>query len=555
MLISFDVFDTAIQRTVYKPTDLFLLVNSTFKEKRIEAENLARNDKKVYNIIDIYKYLPEYDINIEIALELDNCKANNKIYEIYKNHIDNGDRVIFISDMYLPSAIIIQMLEKCGYSNPELYVSCECNSQKGDGTLFEYVQNKLQIKIDKHYGDNYYSDIVSASKVGITPEYTPKIEDKKTDVPNISPKLMKYMVENEHKEQDLNSYVAGYFAPILYDFTKWVLDSRDKTNPQSTIFFNSRDGFVPYLVAKDIFGADNIKYIHTSRKSTCSALLDLGKDITHDDNCFANNRLCGCGRLDSYEAFLKAMNINEDIDKLILPASFNISELIRLNKVKFYNHFKYKTNLLKKYMEKVNIKDGDLFVDIGYFGSSQYAIERCMNISLNGYYFQNFENPHVNSIRNSYFKSNVMKYCFLAESIFTSDGNGVLSYDDNGNVIFYEDNKFKKEFSRNMIDNIVNSCKYLHENNINTTYIDIEKLIVRFMYYPNNKEILYGNESIFENGDISEYQSITNYNRELIKQGLLQECYNKSYWKPAFEKLLQNDNELCHLEKYLRKEY
>ena len=40
-----------------------------------------------------------------------------------------------------------------------------------------------------------------------------------------------------------------------------------------------------------------------------------------------------------------------------------------------------------------------------------------------------------------------------------------------------------------------------------------------------------------------------------IKQGELQDCYNKSYWRPAFEKLLQNDIELSYLEKYLKKEY
>ena len=63
------------------------------------------------------------------------------------------------------------------------------------------------------------------------------------------------------------------------------------------------------------------------------------------------------------------------------------------------------------------------------------------------------------------------------------------------------------------------------------------------------------NHDNVENGDIDNSESVVWYNRDKIKQGKLQDCYNKSYWRPAFEKLLQNDVELSHLEKNLKKEY
>ena len=111
--VSFDIFDTAIFRPVYKPTDLFILLNDKFREIykdekrkfsdiRIRAEKELRDEKlycrnsqtedislqEIYDKIDQMSFIPkeilvklaEYESEIEIKL----CKQRKSIYNIYK---------------------------------------------------------------------------------------------------------------------------------------------------------------------------------------------------------------------------------------------------------------------------------------------------------------------------------------------------------------------------------------------------------------------------------------------------------------------------------------
>ena len=151
-LVSIDVFDTAVLRKVFKPTDIFNLVEenvgNNFKVARLLAQEKARKKSIYYDISDIYRLLPfTLSPKAEIKEEILNSEANPYILDLYnKQEAD----YIFISDMYLPSAVIVQMLEKCGYKNPNVFVSCEFKALKGNGLLFTKVENFLKRKIQKH---------------------------------------------------------------------------------------------------------------------------------------------------------------------------------------------------------------------------------------------------------------------------------------------------------------------------------------------------------------------------------------------------------------------
>ena len=111
-LISLDVFDTALFRDVFLPTDLFDVVEqyvgNNFKKLRLEAQAKASRESITCNIIDIYKYLPQFNMKDEIKTELLGCKPNPYILNMY-NTLDAD--FIFISDMYLPANIIKAMLQ------------------------------------------------------------------------------------------------------------------------------------------------------------------------------------------------------------------------------------------------------------------------------------------------------------------------------------------------------------------------------------------------------------------------------------------------------------
>ena len=159
-LISLDVFDTAIFRKVFKPTDIFRIVEDevghNFYNLRIEAQNKARKKSIFYNIFDIYRYIPQFDLKEEIKAEYSNCKANPYILDMYNN---SEDEFIFISDMYLPEKVIVGMLERCGYKNPKVFVSCDYNAVKGDGKLFlitELIPKKYFVEQSLNYDNKNF---------------------------------------------------------------------------------------------------------------------------------------------------------------------------------------------------------------------------------------------------------------------------------------------------------------------------------------------------------------------------------------------------------------
>lgn len=551
MLVSFDVFDTALIRKVYKPVDIFDLVDDTFKQKRIQAENLARIDNMFYTLSDIYKHIPErkYKTKTEINLEYDNCEQNTKIYKKYLQHIENGDTVIFISDMYLPSIIIRRMLEKCGYTQPKVYVSCEMGAYKSDGSLFRKVQ-EIEGKIDIHYGDNYQCDIVAAMNEGIKPIFNVALENIKTDVPDVNSKLRKYLIQNEQSVLPLDCKIARYLAPMVYDFTKWILDNREKGQK---IFFNARDGYLPYLLAKDVFKADNIHYIECSRKSVLFCSFDFSKPIESPVNALHFERLI-LPRTGGVFGFLESINFPEERIKLLTTKpKENIREFVIRNQKELYKYFKECKDNALKYLDKFNLSNDDMIVDVGYFGSIQMAIEQITNKKLNGMYLQTFPSD-VDKFckRYSYFERPIVKYCLMIESVMSSAEDGVYGYTKFGEPIHYKDNDTKKAFSQRIIKNVMESCKFIHNEKIPTNSIDVEKLVVRLLYYPTLEESKYCNEPIFENGNIKEFESVVWFEPDLIKRGELQHCYDKSYWRPAFMVQLRNDKELAYLEKFIR---
>lgn len=187
--ISFDVFDTLIERKVNKPSDIFAIVGKNilgeekseeFRELRKRAESSVREAKQhtEINLEEIYEELSKvYDWgmikrlkNEEIRLEINLCYAKKEIIDFYNACIKSDKQILIISDMYLPAEVIKKMLEHCNIVNYEtLYVSNEYGVNKISGKLFKIVLNRRGIKHSEmvHIGDSVKADFLGARKVGI----------------------------------------------------------------------------------------------------------------------------------------------------------------------------------------------------------------------------------------------------------------------------------------------------------------------------------------------------------------------------------------------------
>lgn len=184
-VISFDVFDTLLFRPFSRPEDLFYMVGRRldyldFKRLRMEAEEKARQDclKRgkhcEVTLSDIYDRLEkdagvpkEEGMRAELEMEETLCFANPYMREVFRFLHNRGKRIIILSDMYLPAAVICHMLKKCGFPEPETcLVSCEHGVSKSDGGLYRKVEKSFgQLKY-VHIGDNPVSDGENAKKAG-----------------------------------------------------------------------------------------------------------------------------------------------------------------------------------------------------------------------------------------------------------------------------------------------------------------------------------------------------------------------------------------------------
>ena len=186
-VISFDIFDTLIHRTVSRPEDIFTLAAETiypsheeadaFRERRIAAEHEARMEKGEVTLQDIYHHLEARKFPVrqlmqaEIMCELENCFPDRVMTRLYDYARQSGKTVLIISDMYLSPDVIRNMLNKCGIDlrNADLYVSCDAGVSKRSGQLFRYVLDKrhLNRKDFVHFGDSLKSDILGGIRAGI----------------------------------------------------------------------------------------------------------------------------------------------------------------------------------------------------------------------------------------------------------------------------------------------------------------------------------------------------------------------------------------------------
>lgn len=186
--VSFDVFDTLIERDVSVPTDIFKITGDMvlgegrgecFQTDRISAEIEARRDKPngECTLEEIYACLDgQYDdrvqalMNNEITIELKHCRPRKRIMKLFQACLERGQEVYIISDMYLSGHVIEGMLNACGIVGyKKLFVSNEYKKHKRGGQLFSLVLETENLDGGKmiHVGDSLRADVMGARQAGI----------------------------------------------------------------------------------------------------------------------------------------------------------------------------------------------------------------------------------------------------------------------------------------------------------------------------------------------------------------------------------------------------
>lgn len=302
-IVSFDIFDTLLFRPGFYPTDLFYLlankVNSVYQidfiSLRLHAEEQLDNPyaslTDIYRFIEEQFHLPHHTIcqlyEEELACEKQLLTLRRDIFSLYQHALSLHKRVIAVSDMYLPSSFLNEVLHAAGYTQlAKIYVSNECRARKDDGSLFNYVLKQENISSHEmlHIGDNYQSDFEIPFKQHIAAVYYPSIKDIIFQENSIYADILQ---RHLHLSQDPLTRILLCFAlfeefqdtttapkgPQMWDniqqFTKMILGpvvfyvahyiatNQTIQSQYDRVHFAARDGFLP-KIAYDIL----TKHIH-----------------------------------------------------------------------------------------------------------------------------------------------------------------------------------------------------------------------------------------------------------------------------------------------------
>ncbi|MBR5824613.1 MAG: hypothetical protein IKY67_10790 [Paludibacteraceae bacterium] len=108
-------------------------------------------------------------VELEKGVESENLMVNPAVKAVIDRYRNEGWQIAFISDMYLDSQFLREVLrrEGCCCDGDLIYVSCECGVRKDLGTMYDFVRQELNPTEWKHWGDNRRSDVKIAKEKGV----------------------------------------------------------------------------------------------------------------------------------------------------------------------------------------------------------------------------------------------------------------------------------------------------------------------------------------------------------------------------------------------------
>ncbi len=328
--ISFDIFDTLVERIVNEPSDIHHLMEnkvhtmtngvlSDFPKLRRESRGLANCYAHNEEILlkDRYKALAEHcglsqDMGeqlyqFELELERAVCRTRFFGHLAFEYAKKTKKRIILVSDTYFDRPFVEHLLTLCDYQGWDaLYLSSEEGYLKQSGNLFDRVleYEKIEPETIMHIGDNAIADIEMARLRGISTFHVPHKLDL---VRKLSPMLEAY---NEIKDLPARSLIQGLVSrritsglipngsgfthgdpsilgyvllgPLFFGFARWLL-GKSLEEGITDLYFLARDGEIAMrcfdILSLGEVDAPRSHYILASRRSGRVATIRRSQDI------------------------------------------------------------------------------------------------------------------------------------------------------------------------------------------------------------------------------------------------------------------------------------
>lgn len=436
---SYDVFDTAITRLWFHPTDLFIAVGRLLRreglyvgdahewaDRRRAAEKQARSSSHVEEVglHDIYRELRATfgwsmgEADRARDLELDEERRAIRPIDVTRQALTRHRRLrrpfLFISDTYFDTEFVAELLGRSGFGNDvPIFGSAEHGVTKRTGRLYELVlaKNRLAAQWLRHTGDNDLSDVISASKRGIAAslfetQQPTRYEQALYDLPGGYDRLLKSAIAGSSRAARLQRHIpdphgstvfdtaANVAGPVLAAYVIWVLRQAQR-NGIRRLYFLARDGQILVRIARPLAAWLHIdvecRYLYASRQSlflpSLTAIDDQAREWFGDgiDGMSLRQVLARVDiALDQVAALLPSLGVAPDAVDATLATGDRARVIALLDhpdmqSLVLQNAAQARRHLLQ-YLRQEGFCDGtpSAIVDIGWKGRLQSCLSRVL---------------------------------------------------------------------------------------------------------------------------------------------------------------------------------
>ena len=414
-----------------------ILIKKTFMLQENKQEYLDPES----NILEIFKYvlkkifenakqtisnnelekLLETSIKLEIDLEKDNLYVNEKLITLMKKIIENNNKIYLISDIYLLSSHIKDLLIHFNIQNYfcDVFTSGEIKYGKYSTKIYKYIKNNNLINNysfvnSVHIGDNKISDFISPTSLGINSYLlrnnifnsvknyffykVQKINFKIINKINVSKNinnfenLLKSYNNQKVKSEFLLNQIGYKLAPaILYYLYNLINISKETNRP---VFLITSESLIFYDLLKLIDQSYTTKHVsifkEINRRNTFlyyifNSISETQKYINYDhlhDLCFKGEKI-SVNAASLYKILFSSDPKENNLDILQLKQSSSLKFLI-----KFKEHIKDKLKnsqeiyKVDKFINSISKEKSIILADLGWSGTIHLFIESILQQKL-----------------------------------------------------------------------------------------------------------------------------------------------------------------------------
>jgi predicted HAD superfamily hydrolase len=298
-VVSFDVFDTLLFRTVDEPIHVFKALGESIQKEypeyvntpiavlsqlRITAEQRARKKAKsigkddvtleeICNELHIFGDRVHRIMELEQLAEQGHVYVNPNMYSFAEHCYEQGKNLAIVSDFYFSKEQLTKLLIGAGINTAifsAILVSSEYKVTKSSGKLFHKLLKSFPgVPASRilHIGDNQNADIMPAQDIGIQVCWYPVVPETRRGIIDMerccygstvgSLSCLRSLAMNTIPESITGEESrfwfrtgSGILGPVLSLYAEWVVDTAIKENVKNILPFMREGELLAELIKR-----------------------------------------------------------------------------------------------------------------------------------------------------------------------------------------------------------------------------------------------------------------------------------------------------------------